>query len=174
MRPWLFSIASLSVAVAVVSLDLVWIKFLLTAHRSAFGFVVEGLDAGIFLMVNVLPFGLYPMFTRRGERRRFLVGFEAGGLAAMLAYACFTRLAPSGTEWVIHAFLDPPWDLLFGRLQHGIGELVITMLFLATAIGAPQLLVAIVCGILARRGLGRRGCAEAADPRLAGDALTCP
>jgi hypothetical protein len=173
MNPWRFTIASLSVAVVVVGLDLVWIKHLLTAHRSAFGFVAEGWDMGLFLMANVLPFGIYPMFTRRGERRRFLVGFEAGGLSAMLAYACCSRLAPGGVERVIHAFLDPPWDLLFGRLQHGIGELVITLVFLAIGIGFPQLLVALACGKLAGRGLGRRSRTGAADPRLAGDAPTC-
>ena len=90
-----FTIASLIVAVAVVAVDIVWLKSLMTTQRSVFGFAVEGLDMGLFLMANVLPFGLYPMLSRRGEGRRYLVGFEVGGLAAALAYAGWAWLAPA-------------------------------------------------------------------------------
>src|SRR5271163_2388700 len=75
MKPFRYTIASLWVAAAVVALDIVWLRYMLTAHRSVFGFFAEGADLGIFLMANVLPFGLYPMLHRGGERRRFLVGF---------------------------------------------------------------------------------------------------
>jgi len=67
MRSIRFSIASLTVAVAVVALDIVCLKYLLVTHRSIFGFAVEGMDMGLFLMASVLPFGFYLMLTRGGE-----------------------------------------------------------------------------------------------------------
>jgi hypothetical protein len=156
MKPFRFTIASLSVAVAVVGLDIVWFKYLLTRHRSAFGFGPEGYDLGIFLMANVLPFGLHPMLVRRGERR-FLIGFEVGGLAAALTYACCTWLAPDAVSKVTSFILDPVWDLLFGRVENGTIEgFVIYVVFLTVGLGVPQLFVAIVCGIQARRIFRRR------------------
>jgi hypothetical protein len=156
MRSFRFTIASLSIAVALVALDIVWIKSLLTTHRSIFGFAVEGLDMGLFLMATVLPFGLRPMLTRRGEGRRFWVRFEVGGLAAALAYAAYARLAPDALQATAHVILEPIWNLLFGWVRNdGIVGLVITMGFLITGLGAPQLLVAVLFGIGVRRGANR-------------------
>jgi hypothetical protein len=157
MKPFRFTIASLSIAVAVVGLDTVWLKYMLTNHSSAFGFVAEGADLGILLMANVLPFGLHPMLVRRGERRRFLIGFEVGGLAAALTYACCTWLAPDAVLRVASFILDPVWDLLFGWVRTDTIEgFVIDVVFLTVGFGVPQLFVAIVCGIQARRIFSRR------------------
>jgi len=151
MNPFRFTIASLLVAVAVVALDTVWIKHLLTTHRSALGFAVEGADCGLFLMANVLPFGLCAILSGRGDRRFFL-GFVVGGLAAALAFASCTWLAPDAVRTVAGAALDPVWNLLLGWVPNGtIGGLVAMMLFLAAGLGAPQLLIASACGIQARR-----------------------
>lgn len=151
MNPFRFTIASLLVAVAVVALDTMWIKYLLTTHRSALGFAVEGADCGLFLMANVLPFGLYAMLSGSGDRR-FLIGFVAGGLAAALAFACCTWLAPDAVRRVAGAALDPLWNLLFDWVPNGtIGGLVAMMLFLTAGLGAPQLLIASACGLQARR-----------------------
>jgi hypothetical protein len=171
MKSFRYTIASLWVAMAVVSLDIVWINYLLTGHRSAFGFIAEGADMGIFLMANVLPFGVYPILYRRGERRWFLVGFEVGGLAAALAYACCTRLAPDAVWRVASVTLGPVWNLLFGWVNNGTIEgLVITMVFLTLGFGAPQLLIAYTCGIQARRIFRQRGDSAAAGPKPAAEA----
>ena len=168
MKPFRYTIASLWVAAAVVALDIVWLRYMFTAHRSVFGFFAEGADLGIFLMANVLPFGLYPMLHCGGERRRFLVGFEVGGLAATLTFASCMRLAPDAVTGLASVTLDPIWSLLFGWVPNGTIEgLVIDMTFLAAGVGAPQLLIAIACGIRARRLLRRRGASAVADRRAA-------
>jgi hypothetical protein len=156
MRSIRFSIASLTVAVAVVALDIVWLKSLLVTQRSIFGFAIEGMDMGLFLMASVLPFGIYPMLTRGGEERRFLVGFEVGGLAAALAYAVCAWLAPDALDRTAHFILDPIWNLLFGWVGNkGILALLMMMGFLITGLGAPQILVAVLIGIRARRSYKR-------------------
>ncbi len=168
MRSFRFTIASLLVAVAVVALDIVWLKSLMTTQRSIFGFAAQGMDMGLFLMANVLPFGLYPMLSRRGEARRFLIGFEVGGLAAALAYACCAWNAPDALDRAAHFILDPVWNLLFGWVGNkGIAALLIMMGFLITGLGAPQLLVAVVFGIRARRSYNRGVHAASAEPRPA-------
>jgi hypothetical protein len=164
MKPFRYTIASLSVVVAVVGLDIVWIRYMLTAHRSVFGFFAEGADLGIFLMANVLPFGLYPMLYRRGEQRWFLVGFEGGGLAAALTLAGCMWLAPGVVMSVASVTLDPVWNLLFGWVRNGtIVGLVIYMIFVTAGFGAPQLLIAFACGLRARRIFRRRSASAAAD-----------
>jgi hypothetical protein len=136
-------------------------------HRSIFGFAVEGLDKGLFLMANVLPCGLQPMLSGRGEWRRFLVGFEVGGLAAALAYAGCAWLAPDALEGTAHFFLDPVWNLLFGWVRNDtVGGMVAMMGFLITGLGVPQLLVAVLLGIRARRSCNRGVYAASADSRL--------
>jgi hypothetical protein len=168
MRSIRFTIASLIVAVAVVALDIVWLKSLMTTHRSVFGFAVEGLDMGLFLMANVLPFGLYAMLSRRGEGRRYLVGFEVGGLAATLAYAGWAWLAPGALDKTAHFIFDPVWYLLFGWVGNkGILALVIMLVFLIVGLGAPQLLVAVLFGVRARRSYNRGVHATSADARPA-------
>jgi hypothetical protein len=172
MKPFRYTIASLWVAAAVVALDILWLRYMLTAHRSVFGFIAEGADLSIFLMANVLPFGLYPMLHRGGERRRFLVGFEVGGLAAALTFAACVRLAPDAVTRLASVILDPVWNLLFGWVRNGtIQGLLIYMAFLTAGFGAPQLLIAIACGIRAQRLFRRRGAAAVAD-RGAVDAAT--
>jgi len=173
MKPFRYTIASLWVAAAVVALDIVWLRYMLTAHRSVFGFFAEGADLGIFLMANVLPFGLYPMLHRGGERRRFLVGFEVGGLAAALTFAACMRLAPDALTGLASVPLDAVWNVLFGWVRNGTIEgLVIDTIFLTAGLGAPQLLIAIACGILARHLFRRRGASAVADRRAADAATT--
>jgi hypothetical protein len=164
MRSFRFTIASLSVAVAVVALDIIWIKSLLATHHSIFGFAVEGLDMGLFLMATVLPFGVPPMLSQRGEARRYWVGFEVGGLAAALAYVGCARLAPDALQATVHVILDPVWNLFFGWVRNNTIEgMVVMMGFLVTGLGAPQLLVAVLFGIQVRHRGNRGVSAESAD-----------
>jgi hypothetical protein len=173
MKPFRYTIASLWVAAAVVALDVVWLRYMFTAHRSVFGFFAEGADLGLFLMVNVLPFGLYVMLHRGGERRRFLVGFEAGGLASALAFAACMRLAPDATWGLASVTLDPVWNLLFGWVRNRTIEgLVIYMIVLTAGLGAPQILIAIACGIGTRRFFRLRGASAIADRRKTDAATT--
>jgi hypothetical protein len=148
-----FSIATFAVVVALVAIDIVWIRTVFIRHRSVFGFMREGYDIGLFLMAHVLPFGLYPMIHRRGPGKRFLIGFETGGLAAALGYAGFAWFAPEKLLAAASVPMDPIWNLCFGWLSNGTLEYVITLVvFLALGLGFPQLLIALACGILVRRG----------------------
>ena len=165
-----FSIASLAVVVALVAIDIVWIRTIFTTHRSIFGFTAEGYDAGLFLMANVLPFGFYPMIYRRGAAQRFVVGFEVGGLAAALGYAVFAWIAPETLREATSMPLEPIWDLCSGWLSNGtLKYLIIFAIFLAVGLGIPQLLAAVACGILIRRGCERR-CKVVEDSRRGGEA----
>jgi hypothetical protein len=151
-----FTIASLSVAVAVVALDAAWVKYVMTG-RSVFGFAAAGADCGLFLTANVLPFALRAALTRRGEQRQYYAGFVAGGFAAALAFTCCTRLAPEVVWGVAVATLGPVWDLLFEWVPNGtVFRVACMMLFLAAGLGAPQLVVALACGSRARRVFRRR------------------
>jgi hypothetical protein len=151
-----FSIATLAVVVALVAIDIVWIRTVFVTHRSAFGFNKEGYDWGLYLMAHVLPFGLYPMIHRRGPEQRFLIGFEAGGLAAALGYAVFAWIAPDKLWLAFSVPMEPIWNLCFGWLSNGTLEYVIILVvFLALGLGFPQLLTAVACGILVRRGSAR-------------------
>jgi hypothetical protein len=152
-----FSIATLAVVVAVVAIDIIWFRTIFGRHRSAFGFAAEGYDTGLFVMAHVLPFGLYPMIHRRGAQQRFLIGFEVGGLAAALGYAGFAWIAPETLSVATFVPFEPIWNLCFGWLSNGTLEFFITfVIVLALWSGIPQLLTAVVCGILIRRRCERR------------------
>jgi hypothetical protein len=178
-----FSIATVAVVVALVAIDIVWIRIVFIKNRSVFGFIREGYDTGLFLMAHVLPFGLYPMIHRRGPVQRFLIGFEAGGLAAALGYAGFAWIAPEKLSLAFFLPMEPIWNLCFGWLSNGTLEfMIIFTLFLALGLGFPQLLPAVACGILVCRGCeccypvvtngrpgnGAEGSLETPDERSAG------
>ncbi len=151
-----FSIATLAVVVALVAIDIAWIRTVFIRHHSVFGFIREGYDLGLFLMAHILPFGLYPMIHRRGPGQRFLIGFEAGGLAAALGYAGFAWIAPEGLLAAFSVPMDPIWNLCSRWLSNGTLEYAIIMtLYLALGLGFPQLIIAVACGILVRRGTAR-------------------
>ena len=151
-----FSIATSAVVVALVAIDIVWIRTVFVTHRSVFGFIREGYDIGLYLIAHVLPFGLYPMIHRRGPQQRFLIGFEAGGLAAALGYAGFAWIAPETLRVAISLPFEPIWNLCFGWLSNGTLEyIIILVVFLALGLGFPQLLTAVACGFLVRRGSER-------------------
>jgi hypothetical protein len=167
MRPlrFRFSIATFAVVVALVAIDLVWMRAIFTTQRSVFGFAKEGYDVGLFLMAHVLPFGLYPMIRRRGAEQGFLIGFEAGGVMAALGYAAFAWIAPDALSAVASPPLDAIWNLCFSWLVNGTLEhIIVFVLFLALGLGGPQLLIALVCGILIRRRFERR-CTVVTDSR---------
>jgi hypothetical protein len=169
-----FSIATLAVVVALVAIDIVWIRRIFSTHRSVFRFTAEGYDSGLFLMVNVLPFGIYPMIRRRGAERRFLIGFEVGGLAAVVGYAGFARIAPETLRLAASVPLEPIWKLCFGWLSNGtLQYVIIYIIFLALGLGIPQLLAAVACGILSRRGCERCS-AVVKDSRRGGEAEGSP
>jgi hypothetical protein len=152
-----FSIATFAVVVALVAVDIVWMRMILGEHRSAFGFIAEGYDLGLILTAHVLPFGLYPMIHRRGAEQRFLIGFELGGLAAAAGYAGFAWIAPETLREVGSMAFDPIWNLCCGWLTNGTLKFFITLVILSALwLGVPQLLIAVVCGILVRRRYERR------------------
>ena len=73
-------------------------------------------------------------------------------MAAALGYAGFAWIAPETLSAATFVLLDPIWNLCFGWLSNGTLEFFITFVIVLTLwLGIPQLLTAVVCGILIRR-----------------------
>src|SRR5690242_13076905 len=90
------SIAKAMVVIAILAIDLAWLRYTSRGYGTVFGFV-ESLalangflfELGLLGMSNVLALGLLGLSSSRGQRRAFLIGFEVAGSAAMIAYwAC--------------------------------------------------------------------------------------
>ncbi|MDX2038371.1 MAG: hypothetical protein SFX72_17110 [Isosphaeraceae bacterium] len=168
-------------ATAILAVDLAWLRVVAAGPRSvsvvgfdqalglANGFLF---DFGLLGMFNVLAMGLLGLASPKGDRRDFLIGFEAFGLIAMLAYwACCSQWG----AW----FLPEPrsrhgWGLLrvgevtrevLGGLGiapksalagHGFRSFILFAVY-ATVLTAPQVVVALAGGRLARLTVrGRR------------------
>jgi hypothetical protein len=71
------------------ALNLVWVRETVlhgSVSPSVFGFPDRGFDVDVLPMVTALVIGLYHIVFRRGRPSAFLLGFEACGLAATLAF----------------------------------------------------------------------------------------
>jgi hypothetical protein len=162
MRRPRLSIARLMAVVLIIALDC-------AALRAAF----PVLDVAFLVVVPVLEVGLFRMISRRGRVHPFWVGFEASGWAAVLAYATILR-------WPITRAFDV---LLVAAIRfctprvpgvaHGLDYLfrgdgiLLGLLPLATLLGLPMLLPALIGGRLADRMTRRRSGIErivASDP----------
>jgi hypothetical protein len=92
-----YTIATLAVIVALIAVDIAWLRIMASGH-SVLGFRREGFDFGVLPMVNILAFGLYRLPARCSLKRRFLIGLECSGAAAVFAYAGCTWQYPDAVR----------------------------------------------------------------------------
>jgi hypothetical protein len=108
---------------------------------------------GCLPMVNVLAVGLL-LGHRRGTSRRFLLGFETFGAAALVLYATGV-LSSNDLVW---AFFRPATEVLGATIGPlvTVPRLLIAYAFFSVWASLPQLAVALAGGLLAASG-GHRG-----------------
>jgi hypothetical protein len=147
-----FTIATLAFVVVLLALDFAWMRLLHPARgRSIFAFAAQGFDLGVLPMANVLAFGLYSMLSRREEPHPFLVGFEVGGLGAILTYMVWCWAAPR-TVIILIMPLYLAWTLWKPLAPSDPSLLVVG----AVSFTLPELLIAMVCGLITRHFVRRR------------------
>jgi hypothetical protein len=113
-------------------------------------------------MVTALVIGLYHIVFRRGRSSAFLLGFEACGLAATLAFMVWIWAdSPS----VVGTLVIGPFPWLFRAVVGG--RISSHMFLLACSIIAtsPQLLAALLGGWLAQRLAAHRSTPSSAPSR---------
>jgi hypothetical protein len=144
-----YTIATLAVVVALAAFNIAWLKTT-TSGQSAFGFRRDGFDFGVLPMANILAVGLYIVISRRGPARRFLVGFECLGAAALLGYFGCSRLWPDAVRDTASVFFDPVWSALFSWVPQGtpFPYAILYWAMVAATFTAPQLLLAVAGGFL--------------------------
>jgi hypothetical protein len=144
------SIAGMMIAVAVIAFD----SFLLI--------MTEGV--GILLVGLTLTIGIVCWWRGRGKGKRFWLGFEAAGLAAVLAYiGCVEASGGLILRWPVRLpYVIELCDSLSasGPLN---GDLVLLILF-EVFFGIPMLLIASIGGLLATLTSG--GASAMRTPRV--------
>jgi hypothetical protein len=155
MRPARFSILTLVFAVALIAIDIALVQELFIRSRLIMVSVRHGL-----LMVNVLAIAAYRIWAGRVTYRPFLSGFVAVGLAtALVCQACCCILAPDAmyeyqarlafpVALAINGFLPRFSSAQNGHLYFKIFFYAATIPAIAVVVGLPQLLVALVGGLI--------------------------
>lgn len=180
------SISKAMAATEILAVDLAWLRVVAAGPRSgsvvgfdraldlANGFLF---DFGLLGMFNVLAVGLLGLASREGDRREFLIGFEAFGLIAMLAYwGCCSRWGAwflpeprSLHGWGLFRVGELTGEVLRGleigpkSALAGLGFRSFILYAVYTAVlTAPQVVVALAGGRLVRLAVGRRRNGETA------------
>jgi hypothetical protein len=149
-----FSIATLAFTVALIAVDIALIQDLFIHSRPMMVSVRYGL-----LMLNVLAIAAYRLWNAVGTHRPFLGGFVVSGLATALLCQAACLLAPETMyQWQarlallvalkIHGFLPHFSSTETGRLSFKILFYAATIPPIAVVMGLPQLLVALVGGLI--------------------------
>jgi hypothetical protein len=147
-----FTIATLGFVVVLLALDFAWMRLLHPARgRSIFAFAAQGFDLGILPMANVLAVVAYSMLSRRDRPHPFLLGFLAGGLVAIVGFMAWCWVSPKTVVLLIFP-LYRAWSLVQPVSNAGTSILVVGGLSFVL----PQLLIAALGGLIARRFAGRR------------------
>ncbi|MFO0906848.1 MAG: hypothetical protein U0794_00550 [Isosphaeraceae bacterium] len=182
-----FSILRLSIALAILALDMAVIRSLLrTAPGSnslAYQVPIDATHAMSFLTfaLGVLPMAslLVPAliaqawtYRRTGAASAAWLGFTASGWVAVFLYMCLACLSPDAIHWYVGqvgAIVATPFRaVLDGSEPDWIFEAIECAIVLG-ALGLPQLAVALAGGLLVSRpGRGSSGLpGRAAGPRQA-------
>lgn len=141
MRRVQFSLSMLLLLVMVLAVDIGWTRHNFETHQSVIGLEAPAFDMGVISMATVL------LFVNRLRRPGpFFVGFQAGGVLAMLAFAWIARYQPDR----VRAYANPlVWGMAarLGVDRHGAAIIYAmgSVIFLP-----PQLLLAFAGGMLAR------------------------
>jgi hypothetical protein len=144
-----FRIAWIMVAVAIAALDFGAIRALLVRHGSALDDQRSMcLLLGALPMTNVLAVGML-IGQRRPARRPFLLGFEAFGVTALVLFIALAICFPREVVIPYFAPLVAPVERFIGPgrpFYIPIGGLVV-----AVVLVGPQMVFALVGGLLSRR-----------------------
>jgi len=155
MRLARFSISALVFAVALIAVDIVLAQNLFVHSRPAMVSVRFGL-----LMLNILAIAVYQLWARRGTRRPFLIGLVAAGTAiALLCQASCWSFAPDTMdEWQARWALPVAARIIkylprFSSVENGYRYFRIlfyatTIPAIAIVVGLPQLIIAVVGGLI--------------------------
>ena len=148
------SLATLFFAVALTAIDMALVRYLFAHNRPLMVSVRYG-----FLMANVLPIAAYLLWTRRSRSHPFLTGFFAAGLVATLfCQACCLLMFQRMDDF--QADMAFPVALAINRALRRVSLLskgylfykslfyAVTIPAIATVVGGPQLLVALVGGLI--------------------------
>ena len=159
-----FSIATLMFFVAVAALDARLLRQIDLGNSNP-----EILSAaGIFVMVNILAFGVLRLVFLRGKNCAFLIGFEIAGILAALTYLAFFRLWPDyavelwlksrhpielackpyAPQWFMACFYQNLWDQYPWYLKYPMDLVVLPVQTLPSL--SAQLSVAVIGGALAK------------------------
>jgi hypothetical protein len=162
MRLPRFSISALVFAVALIAVDFTLVHYLFIHSHRAMVSVRYGL-----LMVNVLAIAVFLLWRGRGTRQPFLSGLVAVGMVtALICQACCWILAPEGMyQWQarlafpvasnINDILPRRPSTNNGYDYHRILFYAATIPPIAIVVGLPQLIVALVGGVI---GVGVNAC----------------
>jgi hypothetical protein len=135
MTPPRISIAGMMAVVAVVALDC---------------FVLAMTDGrGVLLVGLSLTIGFVCWWCGRGKARRFWLGFEVAGLAAVLAYIGFIQISDELIlQWPTYLFNHAPYvSGLWASLAAGKSQIA-GLVFFEVSYGLPMLLIACLGGVL--------------------------
>jgi hypothetical protein len=147
------SLASLCILVALAALDFAWYRHAFHEHRSAFGFGrAPAFDTGVVPMANVLAIGIYLVAARKIRAVPYLVGFEVGGLVAIIAFIALGWTWPDGVRLWLRPIYTVWSAWSSGPLPHWymfIGDMLCLL--------PVQLLLALGGALLTRLLIGRRG-----------------
>jgi hypothetical protein len=171
MRRYRSTIAEVMAVVAFAALDCLGVRF-------------ADFLAGCWLVGGAMQLGLFAMRRSVGWFRGFWAGFEATGLALLLAYiACshaglrvFDRWAYKVSESVYGSLRNLPPDALQWCLEHGLVidprkplKVYEVVAVFEVAYGLPMLILAIVGGFLAAKLGSRRALRSVATSLIASD-----
>jgi hypothetical protein len=147
------SIASLCGLIALVALDCAWYRHTFLGSHSTFGFgKAPAFDTGVTPMANVLSLGVYLLVARESRPSPWLIGFEIGGLVAVVAFLVLGWTWPDG----VRLWLRPIYIVWYywssGPMPRAYLYAADTVCFLPV-----ELLIASGGGLLARLLLNRQG-----------------
>ena len=114
-------------------------------------FVVQEMFIGGILMFIVLQLGLLCLLRSRGRQRRFWLGFEVSGMAAILVLFSCEFLPDSPLNRLVQAYTFIAGDLAFTHLPTPLSGRLDDrwQMFLAVVYFVPELIAALLGSMIA-------------------------
>jgi len=114
-------------------------------------FVVEEMFYGGILIFIALQAGLWCLLHSRGRARRFWLGFEVSGVAAILAMIACEVFPDSALNRLLMSYTDIAANLAFSRLPTPLADYLDEHQdqLLAVVYFAPELVAALLGGMIA-------------------------
>ena len=142
-----------------------WIAILALNIGLVGAILVEETGYGLILIAAALTFGFWRLRHCRDRARSFWLGFELGGLSSVLAAFACEAFPGSALNRLLGAYINFIANLAFSHFSDPMVDLIDDhwVLFLAVVNFAPQLMAALLGGVIGafmgrkRRCLSRRG-----------------